>query len=689
MSVLAHHKPRQLWKPRAGVDTQTDRFRRFVNQRRGVNLQDYHQLHKYSCDDDSAPQFWVDLIHFVELKAEGNLDYAIPAGRLPLFPPPEFFPGVKLSFPENLLSGRPPKEIAVHVVQEGGTDIKDYTWGELYSMVERAADALISLGVKKHDRVAAVLSNRLETVVLCLATLSIGAIWSSSSPDMGESGILDRLTQIKPKIVFGEASVVFKGKAMDLAAKNAAIVRGLEGFTEFKTLVVLPPQGQEGGAKKNNNSGGRQVLSYEEFLEHSIGRPLKFTRLPFSHPGFIVYSSGTSGAPKCIVHSAAVSSLSFPIGFNPSDSAQGLLLSVKKDAFLAFDVQPGDVVLQYTTAWWIMWAMVLCGLSYGGRTVIYDGSPLYPDNLVLLRLVEKLRINLLGISPRLLLEIKKAGLVPRDMLDLSSLRTVTSTGSILNEELYLACSLVSGNPTLPMHAGEIQCKCLGMAVDIAQSDTAQFESIESTGAAGQLVTTRPYPSEPLKFWGPGGQEKYYSSYFEQLGPYVWWQGDFIRRSLETGGYVVLGRSDGVLNPSGVRFGSAEIYEVLDKIPGIVESICVGQRRPTDQDEAVILFLVLEPGKTLTSEFEHLIKDSIKRERSPRHVPKYVFPVSTVPYTINGKKIEIAVKKIISGENIVPSGAVANPESFAEFRKFVNAEKMYEEQCRERQQRAKL
>ncbi|KAH0844339.1 hypothetical protein FOPE_09900 [Fonsecaea pedrosoi] len=228
-----------------------------------------------------------------------------------------------------------------------------------------------------------------------------------------------------------------------------------------------------------------------------------------------------------------------------------------------------------------------------------------------------------------------------------------------------------------------------MAVDVAQSDTAQFESIESTGAAGQLVTTRPYPSEPLKFWGPGGQEKYYSSYFEQLGPYVWWQGDFIRRSPETGGYVVLGRSDGVLNPSGVRFGSAEIYEVLDKIPGIVESICVGQRRPTDQDEAVVLFLVLEPGKTLTSEFEHLIKDSIKRERSPRHVPKYVFPVSTVPYTINGKKIEIAVKKIISGENIVPSGAVANPESFAEFRKFVNVEKMYQEQCRERQQKAKL
>ncbi|KAH0844340.1 hypothetical protein FOPE_09760 [Fonsecaea pedrosoi] len=298
MSVPANHKPRQLWRPRKGVDTQTDRFRRFVNQRRGLNLQNYHQLHKYSCDDDTAPQFWVDLIHFVELKAEGNLDYAIPAGRIPLFPPPEFFPGVKLSFPENLLSGRPPNEIAVHVVQEGGTRIKDYTWVELYSMVERAADALISLGVKKHDRVAAVLSNRLETVVLCLATLSMGAIWSSSSPDMGESGILDRLTQIKPRIVFGEASVVFKGKAMDLAAKNAAIVRGLEGFSEFKTLVVLPPQGHEGSPKKQHNNSGRQVLSYEDFLKHSIGRPLKFTRLPFSHPGFIVYSSGTVSIPS-------------------------------------------------------------------------------------------------------------------------------------------------------------------------------------------------------------------------------------------------------------------------------------------------------------------------------------------------------------------------------------------------------
>lgn len=376
MSALPRQKPRQLWRPRKGVDTQIDRFRRFINQRRRLNLRDYCQLHQYSIGDASAPQFWVDLIHFVDLKAEGNLQYAIPAvralsrstrqmltntkGRLALFPPPQFFPEVKLSFPENLLSGRHPNEIAVHVVQEGGTDIKDYSWGELYSRVECAADALISVGVKKHDRVAAVLSNRLETVVLCLATLSMGAIWTSSSPDMGESGILDRLTQIKPKIVFGESIAVFKGKFMDLAAKNAAIVQGLEDTMEFQSLVVLPSQGQT--AKVN---GSRRIVTYEDFLKRGTGRPLSFSRLPFSHPGFIVYSSGTVGIPaplngmhltKLLVRCTKVYSAqrcgAWALQWNDagSDDGQGLLLSVKKDALLAFDVQPGDVVLQYTTA---------------------------------------------------------------------------------------------------------------------------------------------------------------------------------------------------------------------------------------------------------------------------------------------------------------------------------------------------
>lgn len=614
----------------------------------------------------------------------------------PMYPPPTFFPDVKMNLAENIFANHRAEDIILHVASEGAEDLRDVTWEELRGEVARISGAMASRGVKVGDRVAAVMSNRLETIVACLAALSLGAIWSTSSPEMGVDAILSRLTQIRPKLVFCESQVVYNGKLRHLLSKHSVWSKILaKETTELEAVVVA---GSLKDVTSEPTESPVKLIAWDDFLAQGASNTkLKFRQLPFNHPGFIVWSSGTTGPPKSIVHTAG-----------------GLLVSASKDAFMSYDIHRGDTVLQYTTTAWIMWALVFVSLSFGGRVVLYDGSPLIPDPLVLLRLVEKLRISVFGTSAKFLSLLKEQGISPRDQLDLSSLRTVVSTGSILTADVAqwfydkgfpphvflnstcggtdLACSLVSGAATMPLYAGEIQAPSLGMDVDVFDVEDDRGLSIQGTGEAGELVCKQPWPSEPAFFWGDTAGEKYKTSYFAKYpavapenrrqqnpGYPIWNQGDFVSQNPLTGGFLMHGRSDGVLNPGGVRFGSAEIYNVVAQDLTIADSVCVGQRRDCDADESVILFVQMAQGHDFNRAVTRRLNDAIRSSLSPRHVPKYIFPVPGVPYTVNGKKVEILVKKLVSGKEVKVSPTIVNPEILDSYKQFIQAEEASERQ----------
>lgn len=598
-----------------------------------------------------------------------------------------------MNIAENIFANYRAGDVILHAASEGAENLRDVTWKELRGEVARVSGAMASRGVKVGDRIAAVMSNRLETIVACLATLSLGAIWSTSSPEMGVDAILSRLTQIRPKLVFCERQVVYNGRLRHLLPKHRAWSKILAKETaELEAVVVV------GGFKdvtSEPTESPAKLMAWDDFLAQDASYTrLTFRQLPFNHPGFIVWSSGTTGPPKSIVHTAG-----------------GLLVSASKDAFLSYDIHRGDTVLQYTTTAWIMWALVFVSLSFGGRVVLYDGSPLKPDPLVLLRLVEKLRINVFGTSAKFLSLLKEQGIRPRDQLDLSSLRTVVSTGSILTADVSqwfydkgfpphvflnstcggtdLACSLVSGEATMPLYAGEIQAPCLGMDVDVFDVENDLGLSIQDTGDAGELVCKQPWPSEPAFFWGDPAGEKYKTSYFakypaatrrqQHKGYPIWNQGDFVSQNPLTGGFLMHGRSDGVLNPGGVRFGSAEIYNVVAQDLSIADSVCVGQRRDCDADESVILFVQMAQAHDFNRAVARRLQDAIRSSLSPRHVPKYIFPVPGVPYTVNGKKVEILIKKLVSGQEVKVSPTIVNPEILRSYKQFIQAEQASERQ----------
>lgn len=601
-----------------------------------------------------------------------------------------------MNIAENIFANYRAGDVILHVASEGAEELRDVTWEELRGQVARSASAMASRGIKVGDRVAAVMSNRLETIVACLAALSLGAIWSTSSPEMGVDAILSRLTQIRPKLVVCERQVVYNGRLRHLLTKHRAWSQILAKETaELEAVVVV---GGFGDVTSEPTESPVKLITWDDLLAQGASNTiLGFRQLPFNHPAFIVWSSGTTGPPKSIVHTAG-----------------GLLVSASKDAFLSYDIRRGDTVLQYTTTAWIMWALVFVSLSFGGRVVLYDGSPLVPDPLVLLRLVEKLRISVFGTSARFLSLLKEQGISPRNQLDLSSLRTVVSTGSILTADVAqwfydegfppqvflnstcggtdLACSLVSGVATMPLYAGEIQAPCLGMDVDVFDVDNDRGVSIQDTEDAGELVCKQPWPSEPAFFWGDPAGEKYKTSYFakypavapapsrQQSGGYpIWNQGDFVSKNQVTGGFLMHGRSDGVLNPSGVRFGSAEIYNVVAQDLTIADSLCIGQRRDHDADESVILFVQMVQGHDFDRAVARRLNDAIRSSLSPRHVPKYIFPVPGIPYTANGKKVEILVKKLVSGKEVKVSPTVVNPEILNFYKQFIQAEEASERQ----------
>ncbi|KAF7305938.1 AMP-binding domain-containing protein [Mycena chlorophos] len=629
-----------LWTPSHPEWTAMERFRRFVNAKHGLKLDTYDDLHKYSVEDYA---FWVDLWEFLDIIAsvppQGGARILEPG---PLPEVPRWFPDARLNYAENLLRGNS-DGIAITAGGESGR-VEHFTHRELKERVRQMTAAMRRHGLQQGDRVAAVVNNTITAVVICLATASIGGIFSSTASDMGTQGILDRYRQIKPKFIFCETQVAYAGKVTDLVPRVTEVFADLRKYGAEQTITL--PSLVTG---KDISIAGSTTL--KKFLSADDGSPLVFEQLPFSAPLFILYSSGTSGPPKCIIHSAG-----------------GVLLQDKKELKLHAGVEDGDTYFQFTTTGWMMWAFMLSGLSVGARIVIYDGSPFYPNLRTYLKFVHDQRVSMLGTSPRFLAEIQGKGINPLDIGDFKALKLLSVTGAVLTPPMFewgfkafggraqlistsggtdICTAFVSGTPSIPVYSGEIQCKSLGMKVEVFD---LEGKNMEHTGLPGEMVCTRPHPSLPLGFWGDAGAAKFRSAYYST--------------------YPVLSRSDGVLNPSGVRFGSAEIYTVLEQFTSVVDdSLCVGQRRPSDIDERVLLFLKMRAGHKLDDALVAKIKQAIRTALSIRHVPAFIFAVDDIPYTVNGKRIEIAVKQIVSGSNLKPSGTVANPESLKLYYKY--------------------
>ncbi|EEQ84182.1 acetoacetate-CoA ligase [Blastomyces dermatitidis ER-3] len=661
----ATQEAEKLWvSPHAGKYP-IDDYRRHANRKFSLNLTDNHELQRWSVT--RPHDFWIDLYKYIGIIPElpPHITRAFD-NSLPLSAVPRFFEGVNLNYTENVFSGKDPNAVALIGLREGdGLDGEVVTWAQLKERVRVVRSALIRNGIKEGDRVGALVSTSIWAVVLLLASASMGAIYSSISPDMGVEGCVTRLQQIQPAVVFADSDMTYKGKRSSLDSKMEAIMDKLSKFTK---IFVIPTTTQ---------SRPKFPLIAEFLSKGFDSDALEYTRVPFSHPLYILYSSGTSGPPKCLVHQ------------------HGVILQLKKISLLHNSLGPKDIVFQYSSTSWVLFNIMNGHLAVGATTICYDGSPLWPDATATLKILERFRVTYWGTSPRYLLELEASKLVPRDSYDLSALKMVTTTGATLTADQYrwfyrafpyihlssvaggtdIASSWLASDPSSPVHAGEMQIFALGMDVDVADPMTG--ESIKHTGESGELICRTPFPSMPVYFWGDKDNKKYISSYFERFDNIcVWAQHDWISVNPATRGSVIHGRSDGVLNPSGIRFGSAEIYSISEgpKFNSEIEdTLCIGRRRGQDKDEVVFLFVKMRNNKPFTAALEQRLRAEIRSGLSPRHVPKFIIETPEIPVTINGKKVEIAVKRIISGDTVQVSSTVANPQSLKYFEQFVHIE----------------
>lgn len=559
---------------------------------------------------------------------------------------PHWFHGVHLNFAENILYSASPNnpsvrttenkedsKVALTEIREGNTEVRDLTWGELRQRVGLLANALRANGVKKGDRVAVVASTSFDTFIVFMAITSLGGLFSSSSTDMGTKGILERLLQIKPAYVFFDDWTVYNGKTMDLRPKINDVIQGMRGVSEFKAVITQP----RFPGKPADVNGLANTVTLDKFLQAANGdAEIRFERVAFRDPFLIVYSSGTTGVPKCICHSTG-----------------GVLVSVTKEGLLHREIAPDSVVLQYTTTGWIMYLVSVQCCLFGARSILYDGSPFQPSAQAFLATLEEQRVTDFGTSPRFLHELEKKEIIPRKLFDLSALRSVCSTGMVLSDSQFewfydtafparVQLRNISGgtdlagcfgveNPLDPVYVGGCQGPCLGTKLEVYDSliESGPGQAVPH-GEPGDLVATASFPNQPVFFWGDDSGERYQAAYYARF-PHVWTHGDFIQIHPTTGQILFLGRADGVLNPSGVRFGSSDIYSVIEShFPEVADSVCVGQRRPQDLDESVILFLQMNEGHKFTPQLVDRIKQKISEERSRRHVPKYVFQTWDIP-----------------------------------------------------------
>ncbi|KAL2870008.1 acetoacetyl-CoA synthase [Aspergillus lucknowensis] len=688
--------PRKLWEHPSPRATEMWAFKEKLEKAKGLSFPTYYDLYTWSVRNRAA--FWDFSWKYFPIIHEGSYTKVVDeSARIDSIP--SWFEGIQVNFAENMLftaekapngshfittTNKEDSKIVATQVREGAAEPAiSITWSQLRQRTGKLLQALKATGVTKGDRVAVVASNSIDTLVVFLATTALGALFSSASTDTGVKGILDRLVQIKPKYVFFDDAAVYNGKHIDLRPKITDVVNGLKDTVEFKTIVTLP----RFPGQPVDVSGVPRTQPLAQLLATAPSDKLEFTRVAFRDPFLVAFSSGTTGKPKPIVHGVG-----------------GYLLNSNKEARLNRRHGPDSVTLQYTTTGWIMYMSAISGLLFGGRTILYDGSPFVPGPRILVQLLGKYKVTHFGTSPRYLHELRKNGIQPRKEEDLSNLLLVTSTGMVLPESLFewfyddgfpahaqlanisggtdLAACFGLENPLTPLYVGGCQGLPLGIPVEVYDQADEGASGVKGTpvpdGIPGELVATAAFPTMPVKFLGDDGPKKYFDSYFARFDN-VWTHGDFISIHPITKQIFFLGRSDGVLNPSGIRFGSAEIYNVIETqfTTEIVDSLCVGQRRPQDSDESVILFLLMRPGHRVTPQLVRRIKEAIRRALSARHVPKYVFGTPEIPTTVNLKKVELPVKQIVSGKKIKPSGTLLNPESLEYYYQFVDVEKLVE------------
>jgi acetoacetyl-CoA synthetase len=645
--VNADGTEKPLWapSPERVAATQVMAFLGEANRRHGLSLSDYRSLHQWSIDNRA--EFWDLVWDFCSVIGEKGERRLVHGETMP---GAQFFPDAKLNFAENLLRVAGKGEAMVF----RGEDKLSVRWtfDELRALVSRLQQALKASGVGPGDRVAAMMPNLPETIALMLAVTSIGAIWSSCSPDFGERGVLDRFGQIEPKVFFAVDGYWYSGKRLSLADKLKGIVPQLPSA---QAVVIVPYLGDAAEVAKSLP----RAMALADFIAQHPAKALTFERLPFNHPAFILYSSGTTGVPKCIVHGAG-----------------GTLLQHLKEHRLQCDVRAGDRMFYFTTCGWMMWNWLVSGIASGATLMLFDGSPFAPKDSVLFDFAQEEKFTLFGTSAKYIDACKKAGLNPAQTHDLKDLRLVTSTGSPLSAESFdyvyshikrdvhlasisggtdIVSCFVLGNPTAPVWRGEIQAAGLGMAMDVWSEDGKHI--VEEKG---ELVCTRPFVSMPVMFWNDPEGKKYHAAYFERF-PNVWCHGDFAEWTRH-GGMIIHGRSDATLNPGGVRIGTAEIYAQVEQIPEITEAIAIGQ--DWDNDVRVVLFVRCREGVTLDDALRDAIRKKIRTGATPRHVPAKIVQVADIPRTKSGKITELAVRDVVHGRAVKNTEALANPEALS-------------------------
>ena len=638
-----------LWhpSPERVANANLTSFAALVRERHGLNAVDYAALHRWSIEDRAA--FWSALWDYGEVIGDrGDGPVLVDGDRMP---GARWFPGARLNFAENLLRRR---DDAPAILFRGEDRVRrSLTFRELHDAVSVLAQALRAAGVTTGDRVAGYLPNMPETVAAMLATTSIGAIWSSASPDFGVQGVVDRFGQIEPKVLFSADGYFYGGKRFDSIGRLAPIAAQIPSI---ERIVVVPYT-----TTAPDLSAATKAVTLDEFVAGRTPAGIEFERLPFDHPLYIMYSSGTTGAPKCIVHGAG-----------------GTLLQHVKELALHSDVKRGKRLLYFTTCGWMMWNWQVSALACEATLALYDGSPFHPDGNALFDYVAEEGIETFGTSAKYIDAVKKAGLAPARTHDLSKLEAILSTGSPLVPESFdfvyesikrdvclssisggtdiISCFVV-GNPAGPVHRGEIQC--LGLGLDVHAFDD---EGRSVVGEKGELVCTRAFPSMPVGFWNDPDGRKYHDAYFARFDN-VWCHGDYVEIT-ERGGVIIYGRSDAVLNPGGVRIGTAEIYRQVEQLEEVQEALVVGQQ--WDGDVRVVLFVILRGGTELDEALEARIRSHIRANATPRHVPARIVQVTDIPRTRSGKITELAVRDVVHGRTVKNKEALANPEALDQF-----------------------
>lgn len=638
-----------IWQPSEEqiAQAQITDFTHYLNQRFGLNLQDYEQLHAWSVVQKE--DFWLAIWDYFEVIGSAPQQVLVDGDKMP---GAKWFVGSELNFAENLLR-RDDQGIALIETGEDGR-CKQISYQELRQKVMQLVAALKAQGVSQGDRVAGFLPNCAASVIAMLATTSLGAVWSSCSPDFGLQGVIDRFGQIEPKVLFATNGYFYNGKRIDTNERVAAIASQLPSL---KKLVTVPYLADAPAADN--------AVLLDDFLDKTATE-LNFVPVPFSAPLYIMYSSGTTGVPKCIVHSVG-----------------GTLLQHLKELALHSNVKADDRFFYYSTCGWMMWNWHISGLALGAALVLYDGSPFYPSPSKLYDLIDQENIAVFGASAKFYAACEKAGLTPKSSHKLSKLRALMSTGSPLAHESFdyiyrdikegICLSSISGgtdiiscfalgNPALPVYRGELQCLGLGMDVVFVDDNEQPLEQ-----GKGELVCRTPFPSMPTDFWKDDNNSKYQAAYFERFNN-VWAHGDYgelvPHKQPAQRGVIIHGRSDAVLNPGGVRIGTAEIYRQVEKIPQVLEAMAIGQQ--WQDDVRVVLFVVLQQDLTLNDELQNLIRQTIRANTTPRHVPAKIIQVPALPRTISGKIVELAVRNVVHGLPVKNSDALANPEALKHF-----------------------